>query len=127
LVLCPDAPTDQLTEQENTVNERVREASAEVRIDLEAPRPVLRDAFGRMRQVHGVRVQYARRSDGVVRTDVTVEYRDAARIVPGAEDAPAWLRELVDRHRPAAMLDTVAGDVQRVGRGSFPMAAEAAS
>lgn len=97
----------------------VREATAHIRLDLDTPQP-LTDPCGRTLRVHGLRIDYARGADGVVRTDVIAEFQDSARLVTPFEDHPKWLLEIVNSHRPA-FLDSVAvtGPV-RTGMGSFP-------
>lgn len=101
----------------------VREAVAHIRLDLDTPQP-LTDPCGRTRRAIGLRIDYARRADGVVRTDVTAEFEDSARLVSPFEDHPKWLLDIVDSHRPA-FLDSVAVFAPvRTGMGSFPMAVD---
>lgn len=99
---------------------RVREAVAHLRINIDDPKLTLKDAYGRRRSVYGLRLDYVRRSDGLVRTDVIVEYKRSSRLVLPVEDHPQWLLDVVDSHRPAFLDAVDTGDHVRVGMGSFP-------
>jgi hypothetical protein len=95
------------------VDDIVREASAEVRINLDRSGPVrkIEDPFGGQRIVYGLRIRYVRgnwrNSTGkqVDRADVTAECRSDAFAVLG--DFPQWLADLVEQHRPVALLGSV--------------------
>lgn len=95
------------------MSDTVREVDVTVRInlDLSGPARKLKGPSGGQRTVYGLRIWYARGNwrnsagDQVDRADVTAEGLHDAFAVVG--DFPQWLTDLVEQHRPVALLDSV--------------------
>lgn len=76
----------------------VTEIHHRICLDLDTPQPFT-DLLGRTRQVHGLRIEYGL-SPIAHRVDVVVEYQDSAQLIPPAASIPAWIRTLIDQHKP---------------------------
>lgn len=100
------------------VNETVREIQHRVRVNLPADMPPMKTATGRRRKPLGLRLDYAV-SRGITRVDITVEYHNEAEYFPPVAEMPAWMREIVDRHRPADVDSPDAN--RRTGMGGWPL------
>jgi len=99
------------------VSDTVRETTAEVRINLDRSGPArkLKGPSDGQRTVYGLRIRYARGNrssdwrnsagEQVDRADVIAECQYDAFAVVG--DFPQWLTDLVEQHRPVALLDSV--------------------
>lgn len=101
------------------VTASVREIKHEVRVNLTDAPPV-KTCTGRRRKPTGLRIQYGVGRD-VARVDITVEFHNAAELFPPVGEMPAWMREIVDQHRPADV-DRPYAD-RRTGMGGWPLPA----
>jgi hypothetical protein len=81
-----------------TITATVSQVQHRVSLDLHTPQP-LTDILGRTRLVQSVRIEYGL-SSITDRVDVVVEYEDCAQLLPPVTPIPAWLRTLIDQHRP---------------------------
>ena len=77
----------------------IRRIDHKVYIDLDTPE-TFTDIVGQTRKVYALRIEYSL-SPIAHRTDVVVEYKDAAALVPPVADIPAWMQALIDQHKPA--------------------------
>lgn len=106
-----------MTQPEPQVAATVREIRHHVRIDL-THAPPLTNTIGRTRKPYGLRLDYALRRD-ITRVDIVVEWEDAAEWWPPAAEMPDWLRQIVDKYRPA---DVDEPDADRpTGMGGWPV------
>jgi hypothetical protein len=106
---------------EPVANGTVREIRHEVRVDLPADMRPMKTFTGRRRKPVGLRLQYGV-TQGVTRVDITVEFHNAAELFPPVMTMPAWMREIVNRHRPADV-DNPLPD-RRTGMGGWPLGME---
>ena len=98
--------------------ETVREIRHYVRVDLPADMKPMKTATGGRRKPVGLRLDYAV-SQGITRVDITVVFHNAAEHFPPVMEMPGWMREIVDRHRPADV-DNPDAD-RRTGMGGWPL------
>lgn len=101
-----------------TANETVREIRYEVRVNLPDDMKPMKTFTGGRRKPVGLRLEYGI-TRGITRVDITVEFSNAAELFPPVMEMPAWLREIVDRHRPADV-DNPLPD-RRTGMGGWPL------
>jgi hypothetical protein len=98
--------------------ETVREIRYEVRVSLPDDMKPMKTMAGGRRKPVGLRLDYSI-TRGITRVDIVVEYATAAEHFPPVVEMPGWMREIVDRHRPADVDRPDAN--RRTGMGGWPL------
>lgn len=95
----------------------VHEIRHHIRVDL-TNAPPLTDLVGHRRKPIGVHLTYGLRRD-ITRVDIAIQWEGEASLWSLSHEMPDWLRQVVDRYRPADVDDP--DEARPTGKGGWPL------